>query len=231
MSVMPRLYLTLLPLAMAGTLLSVAPTADAARIKCWINNEGVRECGNVVPPEYAQKGHKEVTKGGLTVKTQKRALTAQEKADRAAQEEAERQAKLEAEKAAREERRRRVEQSATDRTLLDLYVTENDLTLAHERKVVAIESTIKHRRSHISKLEQQLAQFQKQAANQERAGQKVDEKTLASINDVQGQIYASELFIRKRSQEMEKLDDEYRKELARYRYLKAGGQIGAPVAS
>jgi hypothetical protein len=28
-------------------------TADAA-IKCWTNKEGVKECGDTVPPEYAQ---------------------------------------------------------------------------------------------------------------------------------------------------------------------------------
>ena len=231
MSVMSRLSLTVVSLAVTGVLLTTAPQADAARIKCWKNKEGVRECGNVVPPEYAQQGHKEVSKTGITVKRQKRAMTAEEKAERAAKAEAERQAKIEAEKAAQIERRRRVQQTALDRTLLDLYVTEEDLTLAHERKVSAIESTIKHRRSHIGKLEQQLAQFQKRAADQERAGQKVSDKTLGNINDVQRQIDDSELFIRKRYQDMDKLDTEYRQELDRYRFLKGGGEVGAPLTS
>ena len=52
-------YLGLLCILIATPALS-----DAARIKCWTNNEGVRECGNAVPPEYAQKGHKEVSKSG-----------------------------------------------------------------------------------------------------------------------------------------------------------------------
>jgi hypothetical protein len=231
MNVVSRLCLTLVPLAAVGALLSIATNAEAARIKCWTNKEGFRECGNVVPPEYVQKGHREVSKGGLTVKTQKRALTAKEKANRSAQEEADRQASLKAEKTARQERRRRLEQTAVDRTLLDLYVTEKDLTLAHERKVVAIKSTIKHRRSHVSKLDQQLARFQKQAANKERAGQEQSGKLLDNINDIQGQIDVSELFIRKRYQEMERLDAEYRKDLARYQYLKTGGRIGSPLTS
>lgn len=223
---------TLVSLAVLTALLCAAVThVHAARIKCWTNKEGVRECGNVVPPEYAQKGHKEVSKSGLTIKRHERAITAEEKAEREAKAEAERVAKIKAEKAERIERRRRVEQTALDRTLLDLYVTEEDLTLAHERKVQAIESTIKHRRSHIGKLEEQLAKFQKHAADKERAGQSVDDKTLGSINDVQRQIDDSELFIRKRYQEMEKLDVEYHRELARYRYLKNGGKVGSPVTS
>ena len=231
MSIVSRLYLSLAQLGVASTLICVPPNADAARIKCWTNKEGVRECGNVVPPEYVQKGHEEVTKSGVTVKTQKRAMTAEEKAERAAQKDADRQAALKADKAARQERRRRVEQTTVDRALLGLYVAEKDLTLVHERKVVAIKATVKHRHSHISKLGHQLAHFHKQAANQERAGQKVSEKTLDNIDNVQRQIEVSELFIRKRYQEMEKLDDEYRKDLARYKYLKAGGQVGGPVTS
>ena len=46
-----------------------------------------------------------------------------------------------------------------------------------------------------------------------------------------GQIDVSELFIRKRYQEMERLDAEYRKDLARYQYLKTGGRIGSPLTS
>ena len=37
----------------------------AARIKCWTNNEGNRECGDKIPPEYTQQGYKELDKSGL----------------------------------------------------------------------------------------------------------------------------------------------------------------------
>ena len=36
-----------------------------ARIKCWTNNEGNRECGDKIPPEYTQQGYKELDKSGL----------------------------------------------------------------------------------------------------------------------------------------------------------------------
>ena len=36
--------------------LTLSGTAQA-RMKCWTNNEGVRECGNSIPPEFAQKEH------------------------------------------------------------------------------------------------------------------------------------------------------------------------------
>ena len=35
------------------------PAAQAQGIKCWTNQYGGTECGNVVPPEYSQKEHAE----------------------------------------------------------------------------------------------------------------------------------------------------------------------------
>ena len=36
-----------------------------ARMKCWTNSDGVKECGDKVPPEYTQKGYQELSKGGI----------------------------------------------------------------------------------------------------------------------------------------------------------------------
>ena len=38
-----------------------------ARIKCWTNAEGNRECGDKVPPEYSRKGHEVRTEDGIVV--------------------------------------------------------------------------------------------------------------------------------------------------------------------
>jgi hypothetical protein len=195
--------------------------SDAARIKCWKNKEGIRECGNTVPPEYAQQGHKEVSKSGLTVKTQKaaRSKEAREAEQRAQQKAAVRQ---------RKEQKRRRKQVALDRVLLDTFVTERGLTLAHERKIRAIKSQISHRKKHIAKLEAKLALHQKAAGNQERSGQEVSAATLEKIGVVQRQIDDNEKFTRAQYGEMDKLEAVYKADLGRYRFLKTGGEIGAP---
>ena len=64
------------------TILAVLPSlavlpAEAA-IKCWTNKDGVRECGNVVPPEFAQQGHDEVSSGGVTRESTRRAKSLEE---------------------------------------------------------------------------------------------------------------------------------------------------------
>ena len=60
-------------LALCGYLNS----AEAA-IKCWTNKEGVRECGNAVPPEYAQQAHEEKSTSGMTIKRTERSKTPEE---------------------------------------------------------------------------------------------------------------------------------------------------------
>ena len=57
--------------------LSLSTTVHA-RLKCWTNNEGVKECGNSVPPEYAQRGHQELNKSGVVKDEKKRAKTDEE---------------------------------------------------------------------------------------------------------------------------------------------------------
>jgi hypothetical protein len=40
-----------------------------ADIKCWATRDGIRECGNTVPAEYAQQSHKELDKQGYSDQT------------------------------------------------------------------------------------------------------------------------------------------------------------------
>lgn len=212
-----------------SALLMVSISADAARIKCWTNDEGVRECGNSVPPKYAQKGHQEVSKSGLTVNSQGAAVSQQERDRRAAKKQAEKIAKVEAERVARIEKRRKRKQAIKDRVLLDTFVSEEDMWLAHSRKDAAINSRIDHRQTHIKKLEVTLGKHQKSAANQERSGEKVSQKTLDSLAHVQQQLDASEQFISYNHDTIDRLELEYQLELGRFRHLKSGAGTGSPL--
>ena len=63
---------------LASAALCVWAPGTFAGIKCWTNKEGYKECGNAVPPEYAQQGHTELNKQGLVVDQQERAKTPEE---------------------------------------------------------------------------------------------------------------------------------------------------------
>lgn len=210
--------------ALALLATTLTPVAEAARIKCWTNKDGVRECGNVVPPEYAQKGHEEVSRGGLTVDRQEAARSA-------AEAEAERRQQAAAEAAATAERRRFQAQSARDRVLTDTYVSESDMLLAHRDKLDAIDSRIRHSREHIGKLEETLHVMQRDAANLERSGKSVPDKLLSDMREVRRQIDETERFITAREDEKLDLNRQHEEDLRRFRYLKAGGAIGSEQAS
>ena len=69
----------------AIVILSTLSSPAHARFKCWTNNEGIKECGEKVPPEYAQKGHQEMSTQGMVLEKKDRAKNKQELAEEARQ--------------------------------------------------------------------------------------------------------------------------------------------------
>ena len=189
-----------------------APSALAG-FKCWTNSEGVRECGNAVPPEYAQQGHREMTDQGLTVKTTTRAPTKEEL--REEREERERQEAL-----AAEQERQRKAQAAKDRVLLSTFSTEEDLLLARNGKIAALESRIQHTEAILFQLEKNLNQFLDEAAKLERGGKQVTPELRTNIANLQKQIEDSHVYIYERRQKMAEVETKFQEDLARYRELK-----------
>lgn len=208
----PRHWLIPGALVVLATLLLTPATASAG-IKCWTNNDGVRECGNAVPPEYAQKSHRELSETGVTVSTTTRAKTKEEL--RKEREEAARRAAIEAEEA-----RRLREQKAKDRVLLSTYTTERDLTLAHEGQVAAIDIRIDHTRKIVKQLKASLEQLHGQAAQLERSGKPITPELKSKIAKVEKQLQDSHSFINKRRLQKAELAEQFEKDLSRYRELK-----------
>lgn len=197
--------------------LIVLPDVVAAGIKCWTNKDGVRECGNSVPPEYAQQGHSELNKQGVVVKEQERAKTAEELA--AEREERERVASEEGER-----KRLAREQAARDRVLLDTFTTEDDLLLARNGKLQAIDARVQHTNRVVEKLRSELAALRKQAANEELSGNVVPQKVREEISRVERQISENLGFIELRRIEEGEITAQFEADLVRYRELKAKSQ-------
>jgi hypothetical protein len=193
--------------------LCFSPEAIAKRIKCWTNDEGVRECGNVVPPKYSQQGHKEFSKRGFTVSSQKRAKTKEEL-------EAERKTKQEATERERRNAQLAREQAAKDRVLLDTFTTEEDLILAHQGRVAAIDSRINHTRQIVEGLKRGLSELRAQAAGEERSGKAIPESLHNKILSAKRRISENLTFISERHSAKADLDGQFQADLERYRRLK-----------
>lgn len=202
-----------LPCALIVLVSGLLPLPASAGIKCWTNDEGVRECGNAVPPRYSQKGHREISDEGITLSTTDRAKSKEEL--RIQREEAARLAAIRAEEA-RQIRERKMK----DRVLLSTFTSEKDLTIAHEGQVAAIEIRIEHTEQILKQLERSLAQLRTRAAKLERSGKPITPELEDKIARVERQLKGSHRFIEERRVQKADLAAQFAQDLDRYRELK-----------
>lgn len=180
-----------------------------AAIKCWTNKDGVRECGNAVPPEYAQQGHEQLNKRGIVVDEQERAKTEAEL-------EVEREAAAEA--AAQAERDRL--QAEKDRVLIDTYSSVDDLELTRDGRIDSIEGQIKLTESQVEKLRKNLDEIIATAAELEREGRKPSEKVQQDIDNVNQQIARKQAFIDGKRREQDQVRTDFAEQIARFKAIR-----------
>lgn len=213
-------------LAVHSALLSVAVVtgltlsqASEAGIKCWTNNENVRECGNVVPPEYAQKSYTKLNKQGIAVSKTQRAKSKEEL-------DAERRHAAEV-ALARAERDRIAGQKANrDRILLQTFATEDDILLSRDGQLAALDSQIQHIEQVVLKIKRSILELEGTAAKAERRGDKVSENVLATIDSHRKQLEENAMSIEQRRLEQRELEAKYALDLARYRELRGQATSG-----
>lgn len=196
-------------LAFTALVIAGVSLSGQARIKCWTNKEGVRECGETVPPEYSQKKYQELNERGMVVKENERAKTEEELKEEA------RQAAIEAEK-----RRQQEEQAKQDRILLFTYSKVSDIELARDDQLAAIEANIKVTEKRNEKIQEDLDKRTADAAAAERAGKKPNEALLKDIESLKRQIRNNERYIEKRREEMQEIEEEYAVKIKRFKELK-----------
>jgi hypothetical protein len=213
-----KLFVAKMPAVLGLSLVILAlvhsPGASAKRIKCWTNDEGVRECGNVVPAKYAQRGYQSVNQQGVVVGRERRAKTQEELAV---------ERRLDAQKKTQKQETERLAkiQERKDRVLLDTFTTEEDLVLAHKGRFAAIDSRLIHTKQIISVLKSDLKGLERTAAQQERSGKPVSGETENKIAYIQQRIAQQQQFVSDRHDEKSDLDEQFKKDIARYRELKS----------
>ena len=198
-------------LALIGALL-FATTAQA-KIVCWTNNEGIRECGNAVPPEYAQKETRTLNKRGMITDVQQRAKTPEELA---AEEARETKEKLRLE----EEERQRETKQRHDRMLLSTYLTEEDIISSRDRKSNLFDASIEVTQVTINKLQEKLDEDLKQAEKFTKRGKEPGERLQQDIEMLKQQIAEKNSYIQKKEQEKRELHQQYDADIKRFRELK-----------
>lgn len=205
---------SLLALALLGPLL--LSSSAYAKIVCWTNSDNIRECGNAVPPEYAQKKTETLNKRGMTTEVKERARTKEEIATE--------KARIAEEQRLADEAAQRVKDRQNyDRVLLSTYLTESDITRSRDRQTTSIDASIEVTNITIGKLKEKLVAEKKKAANYERKGKALPERMKQDISSMQEQIDGKNRFIESKKAEKQKLHDKFQAEIIRFRELKADG--------
>jgi len=185
------------------------PGSAQARMKCWTNNEGVRECGNKIPPEYAQKEHQELGKGGLVREKTERAKSDEELAE---------SKRLEKELA--EEKKINAEKKKQDQILLATFSNVGDIERARDERVTALEATIKLTKARNDKIQLDLDKRIQTAAEAERSGKAPPEDLLKDIESLKRQTSNNNTFIEGKRAEQEEIRKAHALDIERFKKLK-----------
>jgi hypothetical protein len=188
--------------------LTLSGTAHA-RMKCWTNNEGVKECGNKIPPEYAQQKHQELGKGGLVRKEAERAKTNEELAE---------EKRLAKEASAQKEQD--AKQKKQDQILLATFSNVGDIERARDERVTALEASIKLTKARNDKIRLDLDKRIQTAADAERSGKAPPEELLKDIGSLKRQIKNNDKFIDGKRAEQEAIKQAHAKDIERFKKLK-----------
>lgn len=180
-----------------------------AKFKCWTNNEGIKECGSYVPPEYSQKRIETRGKSGRVTEVKERAKNKTELAeiDRLAKLKAIEDAKL-------------AEQKKKDDILLKTFTRERDINMLRDSKVNVIEGIITVTKSNNKALKKKLAKLQKKAANIERRGNKLPVNLVEDIKTIETRISKNEKSMTAKREEQKGIKAKFAKDLERFNTLK-----------
>jgi len=116
--------------ALAGVSVLAASGAQAGTYKC-VDEKGVTHYGDRLPAQCANAANSELSKRGVVLKQNDRALTAEEK-----------EARLAAAERQKQEAQKEAEQRRRDQALLSSYSSEQEIDLARDREIARVENWI-----------------------------------------------------------------------------------------
>lgn len=198
----------LIPMLLAMTTTLWVGSSEAARLYRWVDADGVVHYTDRIPPSQVEKGHTELNQRGIAVEDIPPAQTI---------EEIKRERELERLRAQQE---RLVEQqNAADQALLRTFRSADDLIMARDGKVAAIDVVIGVARSNIRRQQEWLRNLRTEAANLERAGKPVSQHIEDGIAKTERYIRETYASIVVREQQKDEILQEFNRDLKRFRQL------------
>lgn len=190
----------------ALTLFLIQPAT--AKLYKWVDDNGKTHYTDKLPPEQAQNSRSELNKEGVEINRVGRAKSPEQIAQ---EKELER---------LRKEREKVIEkQKADDKVLLNTFRSEDDIIMAMEGKLTAIDVMIGIIKSNTNQSKMQLENMQSRAANKERMGEKPSKKLLQDIANTKQTLKDNYASIIKQENSKEDIKKKADADLKRFREL------------
>mgnify|MGYP005858186491 CR=1 FL=1 len=211
MSITRTLYHSCFIASLSVSVLCVSPL-QAAGTKKWVDEQGQVHYGDRIPPEYLRGEHSVINEQGIEVRKHAAMKT---------EAELKREAELQKRKQS-EERKRLVEarkQALRDRVLTDTFTTENDLIIARDARVEAVDSQISLTRTLIEHDRQRLKDVESRIKSIEASGREAPKNLHKEVISLNRQLENNEKFIEDRRAERQKIIDSFAADIKRFREL------------
>ncbi len=197
------------PLVLLAVAAILVPALSEARFYRWVDEQGVVHYTDQIPPTQVDKGHTALSDKGVPLETVPPAQTLDE---------LKREREL---KRLRAEQERLLEQQrAADRVLLSSFRSVDDLIMARDGKLAAVDVVIGVARGNIRREQERLAQLRSEAADLERAGRPIPPRLDEGIAKTERAIRDAYTSIVERERQKEEIRVAFDRDHKRFRQLK-----------
>lgn len=209
----------ILMVAMLATCGATIPLAHAGKLQCWVDDKGVRACGDRVPPQYAKQERKVLNEHGVVVGTKAREKTQEEVA------EAQRQAA-----AVAAEKKRYEEQVAYDKYMLQTFESVTQMQGVRDTRLATLDGRLKLAERSVTDAENSLKGLRERLAALEKEG-KTDVRLKKQVTDFEASLVDTLRSVAQMKKEREEISLKFSADAERFKQLRAGQvQMGSPAA-
>lgn len=201
-------------LILLTVVLAWATPADAGKLYKWVDEDGKVHYTDTPPPESSKQERDVLNEHGQVTETLERQKTPEE---------------IAAEEARKEELRRQKEaeeaQAVKDRALLSTYTNVEQIEMAREGRINAIESQINVVSSTISNLEERLMGLEQQAAQIRNNDRPVPDNLQKRIEDTRNELLNNQRYLMRKQEERDENRKKFNAEIERYKELRGSGNF------
>ncbi|MBA3582870.1 MAG: DUF4124 domain-containing protein [Gammaproteobacteria bacterium] len=198
---------------MTSLLLSLMAFADSApasgKVYRWTDEKGRVHYGDKMPPEVVSKDHQVLDGRGQVAKSVGHVKT---------------QAEIEQDALANDEKskkqREQIRQRKHDKLLLDTFTTERDLVIARDDRLDSVQSSLNLARGNNESVAHQIEILDKRMTQVKANKKDIPPNMLANMKNLTSQRQKNDEYIVRQEEEYNRLKDQFKTDLQRYRELK-----------